>query len=42
MKQLIDRPGKKIYFNKQPSLNDRRKLLKDYLNEIDNKEKEKN
>jgi hypothetical protein len=40
LKQLVERPGKKIYFNKQPNLDDRKKLLKDYLKEIDSKEKE--
>mgnify|MGYP004530302189 CR=1 FL=1 len=41
LKQLVERPGKKIYFSKQPNLDDRKKLLTDYLKEIDNKEVEK-
>lgn len=35
LSRMKERPGKKLYFEKQPGPEERQKLLKDYLNQVD-------
>lgn len=40
LKRITDRPGKRLLFEKQPGAEERQKLLREYLRQVDSKNKD--